>query len=497
MTRLQRGIQLLENKFQEMNENEYVRELDKTSVKAVAEKRNLSKKFELVDGNNLQNVINGNTFYVTKKLDGIFTLCCLKFDYNTDTVVVCNSSGAEIANLACIEELKKIGATHHENQTDWLGMHFLMELYMPGKKRTRVADVLHALSCEKKDELCLAPFYHFGEHKNYGEMHRFMTDFFAGAKQIHPVPMEKVIRAEDESLESVNQRVKDIYNRWVVEEGAEGLVVRNENDVIWKIKPRHSIDAAAIGYALDSDGTLRDIMFAVMDKDGEYHRFACGATGLSYDEKNRLLNYFKTKKVHSENFLYANSLGINYDMVVPEKVFEINCVDLASTRVNNEPCKNDLLVYDAEKGWHTKGLVNGASCHGLSIFSERKDKKCVYEDIRLEQLSELDPFEPDEMMFDLSKLPQSELAERYAFVKKRGKGLYAKKFLIWRTNKHLTDLYPPYILYYEDYSNKREEHITYDMFAFDNFNEAKEALDTLISKKVKGGWTYVYGENAL
>lgn len=501
MTRLQHGIQLMEKSIMEHNKRIHDCDLNETSRKAITEKKNLSKKFELVDGNNLQSVLNGKTFYVTRKLDGIFTCCSLHFDKYSESVVLCNSSGKEIKDLECIKQLLEAGRRYYEknevlDRNFSFQFYFLMELYMPGKERTRVSDVLHALSCHKKDELCLAPFYHFGVHKNYEEMLQFLEGFFAGAGQINPVPMKTESLQEDESFESLNQRVCDIYNDWVKNEGAEGLVVRNENELIWKIKPRHSIDAAAIGFALDGDGSLRDIMFAVMDKEGDYHRFACGATGLSFDEKLRLLEYFKSKRVESENFFYSNSVGINYDMVIPEKVYEINCVDLAATKLNEEPCKNDLLVFDSEKGWHTKGLVNGASCHGLSVLRERSDKKCIYEDIRLEQISQITPFEPENNIIDFSKLPPSEMLEKYICVKQRGKGFYAKKFLIWKTNKEHTGMYPPYILYYEDFSNRREEHIKYDMFTFENLQDSKEALEELISKKVKGGWSFVYRENA-
>lgn len=506
MNRLERGIKTFDAKFELNNFYTYDKNLERLAPEAVKQKNELSKKFELVDGNNLQNAIYGKTFYVTKKLDGIFTCCQLYVDDTAETVVVCKSSGNEITGLKCIEELKEIARKKYFAQNTFnkkLDISFLMELYMPGKERTRVSDVLHALSSEKKDELCLAPFYTFNassyardEFRIYKEVHQFMTEFFEGAKQITTVPMQIIEREENESDESLKQRVQDIYNKWVKEEGAEGLVIRNENDVIWKIKPRHTIDAVAIGFTRDHDGSLRDIMFAVMDKEGQYHRFACGITGIGYTDKISLLEYFKTKKVESSNFYYTNSVGIAYEMVEPEKIFEISCVDLATTKLNNEPCKNDLLIFDKQNGWQTKGQVNGASCHGLSVVRERDDKSCIYEQIRLEQLSQIMPFEEEKIVVDFSNLPKSEVIEKYVCVKQRGKQNYAKKFLIWKTNKEQTEMYPPFILYYEDFSSGREEHIKYDMFVANTLDDAKAQMTKLISKNVKGGWTYVYKENA-
>ena len=160
--------------------------------------------------------------------------------------------------------------------------------------------------------------------------------------------------------------------------------------------------------------------------------------------------------------------------------------------IDDKPCTNDLLVFSTETGWSTKGLVNGASCHGLSVVREREDKSCVYEDIRIEQLSQIAPFAKEEDFVDFESLPESTVVDRAVYVKQRGKCYFAKKFLIWKTNKEQTKMYPPYILYFEDFSTRRKEHIKYDLFTAQTFEDAKTQRDELISKKVPEGWNYVY-----
>lgn len=505
MTRLQRGLEKTGEII--LKEDEAVRaKLKKeTSLGAVKAKRTMSREFQLVDGTTLTRTVSGTRLYVTKKLDGIFVYGkIMSYDKRVFTSF-CTSSGEELTGLACLEECTRYAEKYYQKLNYGKAVHedihlsLFMELYMSGEKRTRVADVLHALASEKKHALSLAPFYYEdasgtglqGKAECYDEKLAFLADMFSGAAQVSPVPLKTVACNEDEPVEQVKQRVADIYSEWVVKEGAEGLVVRNENGIIWKIKPRHTIDAAVVGFAIDVDGTLRDLMFAVLDRNGKYHRFACGATGLSTAQKEDLLYYFRDRVTPSKNFYYANSAGIPYQMVVPEKVFEISCVDLASRKGDDKPCTNDLLVFKDGEGWSTKGLVNGASCHGLSVVREREDKCCVYDDIRIEQLSQIAPFAEEDDFVDFENLPESTVMDCSVYAKQRGTSYYARKFVIWKTNKEQTRLYPPYILYFEDFSSRRREHIKYDLFTAQTFDDAKKQCDALISRKVTEGWRYV------
>ena len=71
---------------------------------------------------------------------------------------------------------------------------------------------------------------------------------------------------------SSEHEVEDIYGEWVVGEGAEGIVVHSELPIVWKVKPRHTVDAAVIGFTVGDNG-VRDLMFAVRHEDGKYQTF--------------------------------------------------------------------------------------------------------------------------------------------------------------------------------------------------------------------------------
>lgn len=528
-TRIQEAIEKISKIISQKESALYRKNIKIFSDLATDEKHYMSSKFILADGKAIGNVLFGKTFYVTKKLDGIFLFICVWKSRGNYVVKAFNSSGKVIENLPCILDFENTIKNAENKNIEIKAQIYCAELYVKDEKRTRVNDVLHALSgnasYEEKEKLCIAPFYCYLTEKKsyefdedffkdsleeqidrtnyykYSEIHSYLEELFKDSKYVNPVPLE-TFNEEDakentevqfnNSCKTLVSKVQDVYNKWVLKEGAEGLVVRNENNIIWKIKPRHTIDAVAIGFALDLDGTLRDIMFAVLDKENRFHRFACGATGLSKKQKEEYRAFFMQNKAESSNFLCSNSLGIPYQMVKPQKIFEISCVDFSSEKSGSVPCKNDLLIFNEETGWITKGLVNGCSAHGLSIERERDDKTCVYEDVRIEQLSDISPFVKDSNEINLSLLPKSKILERHIYTKKTGKKYFVKKFVIWKTNKEYTKLYAPYILHFTDYSSGRNEPLKKDFFEANSLEEAKELFSLLASKKIKGGWTYVF-----
>ena len=67
--------------------------------------------------------------------------------------------------------------------------------------------------------------------------------------------------------------VEKLFYQWV-DKGAEGIVVRNDAVGMFKIKPRHSIDAVVIGFTEGTDdrqGMIHDLLIALMRADGCLH----------------------------------------------------------------------------------------------------------------------------------------------------------------------------------------------------------------------------------
>ena len=98
-----------------------------------------------------------------------------------------------------------------------------------------------------------------------------------------------LVRQVDATAATGRNEVEKIYTEWVIEGGAEGLVVHSEQPIIYKVKPRHTIDAVVIGYTVGEDAhaeMMRDMLLAVMRPDGILQQFASTGTGLTEDTFN-------------------------------------------------------------------------------------------------------------------------------------------------------------------------------------------------------------------
>ena len=114
----------------------------------------------------------------------------------------------------------------------------------------------------------------------YGETHQKLRALFGDAAMCAPVQCEKV---------DGKAGVKDLFTRWVEEQSAEGLVVRSELPLVYKIKPRYTIDVAVVGYSEgtgDAKGQIRTLLLAMMTKNGYYQ--VIGKTGGGFSDELRV-----------------------------------------------------------------------------------------------------------------------------------------------------------------------------------------------------------------
>ena len=431
----------------------------------------------LVEGAKLKQRINGQRLAVTRKIDGHLQVVF----YEGGKAFMLNSSGRQKADsLKCLDvfadALKKAGVK---------SAIIAAELYYPAESgRSRCGDVISAFAdTQKADKLCLAPFDIVEidgttwKPEHYADTHNKLCTIFLD-EQVRPVQMRNASSATE---------VQDIYDEWVVGEGAEGLVVHGEGPIVWKVKSRHTIDAAVIGYTT-SDRGIRDLMMAVRRPDGMFQMFALGSNGLSDEDRASLANRLEEAHVESQ-YVLSDSRGIAYQMVKPELVFEISVIELVARGNDDKVKMNPLLRFDAAIGWLMEGSVPGVTVQGIVFERERTDKKPTETDIRISQLTDLCPFEEPEG--DADKLDSSTLLERRVFKKTSGDKVMLHKFLLWKTNKEQTGRYPAYIIYHTDFSSGRKDMIKRDMLYSNDEKQIRELLAAEIADNVKKGWEEV------
>ena len=253
---------------------------------------------------------------------------------------------------------------------------------------------------------------------------------------------------------------------------------------MWKVKPRHTIDAAVIGYTMGDRG-VRDLMMAVRREDGLFQMFALGSTGLSDEDRTSVAQRLSELHVESQ-YVLSDSRGIAYQMVRPQLVFEMSVLELVARGNDDKIRMNPLLCYDENLGWLLEGATPGVSVLGITFNQERTDKQANTVDIRLSQLTDLCPFEEPEA--GSGKLAESELLERHVYKKVSGEKVMLHKFMLWKTNKEQSGRYPAYIIYHTDYSSARKEMIKRDMMYSSDEQQIRELLANKIADNIKKGW---------
>ena len=465
---------------------------------AIDYKKNVAGKFVLVEGAKLKQRIDGERFAVTRKIDGHMQVVFYVDGQVTEQrepssslerpsrdgtrrsqVFMLNANGREKAS----EGLKCLDAFSEAVKAAGLKQAIIAaELYLPREGgRPRCGDVQAALANDaKRDQLALAPFDIIeldGEAwkaEHYADTHNKLCTIFQN-EQVKPVQMRNA---------SSNDEVQQIYEEWVGGEGAEGLVVHSESPIVWKVKERHTIDAAVIGYTT-ADRGIRDLMFAVRRPDGLFQMFVLGSTGLTDEQRADIAQRLSTKHVESQ-YVLSDSRGIAYQMVKPELVFEISVLELVA-RGNDDKIKmNPLLKYDEAQGWLMEGTTPGVSALGITLERERTDKQPNETDVRISQLTDICPFEEPEG--GKAELAKSELLERHVYKKVSGEKVMLHKFLLWKTNKEQSGRYPAYIIYHTDYSSSRKELIKRDMLYSDDEQQIRDLLAAEIADNIKKGW---------
>ncbi|MCC8146740.1 MAG: hypothetical protein LIO93_09970 [Bacteroidales bacterium] len=302
----------------------------------------------------------------------------------------------------------------------------------------------------------------------------------------------KLIHAVDWTVAKSNEEVKEIFSQWVQDEGSEGLVVRSEMPFVWKIKPRHNVDAVVIGFTEgtgDAKGHVRSMLLALMPEEGKYQIVTRVGGGITEQLKRELFDYFSPRVIPSE-FIDTDSNHVAFQMVEPDKVIEFSVNDVR-WETPDGLIQNQVLEI-VEGKYRLSEKINGISFVAPIIERFRDDKKADAEDVRLSQVENFSSFEPEE----LEKLPApelrpSEMLFRKIYRKTIGEKVMVLKFTGWKTNKEKTGEWPKYVLHVTNFSSDRKEHLQRDVNITDDRKQLDLLLKSSLESYIKAGWKKV------
>ena len=443
-------------------------------------KNSYCRGFISINPEQIGSKLGGSEYFVTRKIDG--ELGVLFYD-GKETLLV-NSSGKGRAGLPCLEEAKE------HLKKEGIGSAVLAcELYAEESGgRTRIYDVLAALGKEGDvSSLRLAVFDIVELDETpfkpdlYSETHSRISEIFSSGRSINPVPMK--------SFSSRNE-VSDIFDTWVKDENAEGIVVHSEMPQVFKIKPRHQIDAVIIGYTEgdgENTGSIREILLALMKKNGNLQIIGKTGNGFSDDQKKDMFKLLSGKHIESD-YIETDSRNMAFHMVIPETVIEIAVTDILT-----ENSKGNILkpVLKPEKDQITFIRTGpGVSLLHTSFERIRDDKSANLPDIRFEQVSSLVYVkeEPD----NKTELNKSKMISRDVYRKESKGNIMVLKIITWKTNKEKDDpRFPGYVMHFTNFSSGRKDPLKREIRISSSEKQILEISEEYIEKNVKKGWVKV------
>lgn len=451
-----------------------------TIAKAFAYKKNFLKRFIAIGPSQIDERLGDTLYYVTRKYDGEFAM----FVYQGGDAVTINRSGRTRLDLPCVAEAARL--LREAGIDDAI---LPAEIYVDdGDKRTRVNDLIHALS-KKGDvrtlrlaffdvlELAGEPF----RPDSYVDTWKLLNRWFGNARLVKAVEMEEA---------HSNAEVRDLYRRWVDEGTAEGLVVRSNLPFVFKIKPRHSVEGVVLGFTEgtgDQKNQARTFLVALMPAEGKYQVVVHVGGGMEESLKKEMFLRLQQNVIETD-YIETDSNHVAFRMVRPELVMEFSVRDVIYETPNG-PVTNPVLRLEGDC-YKVDQVVSGMSLIAPVFEQFRDDKRADYADVRLSQIQEFASFEPEEIV----ERPQVVLKEsrvllRDVYVKTLGGKFMMQKYLVWKTNKEDSGQYPAYVLHYTNYSSGRLEPLQREIRASSDEGQIMELYRGYLEENVKQGWS--------
>ncbi len=425
-------------------------------------------------------------YHVSRKVDGEFTV----FIVCNGEAFTLNPGGTIRMGMPWQEEARK-----QLLQAGHTSAMIVGELHVENKqRRSRVHDVITlARQPQSSDDLERLRFAVFDiisldgqpASEDFGETWKTIERLFGDGTLVRPV---------DCRMLSGPAEIEQLFDDWVTHGGAEGLVVRSNEAGMFKIKPRHTLDAVVVGFTESSDdrqGMLHDLLLAVMRSDGTFQILSRVGGGFSEDLRRKLLSDLKDRIVESE-YAEVNSDHVAYQMVRPELVVEISCLDIISQNTRGGTINRMVLEFvDGEKaGYQVVRRLPLATIISPQFLRIRDDKRAHPSDVRISQISdrvEILQVDTDAREF---ALPKCSVLRREVFTKVLKGETMVRKFVLMKTNKEaISDEYPAYVIHYTDFSPNRKDALCRDVVISNSMEQIESLYAAMKEENVKKGWT--------
>lgn len=449
-------------------------------------KKNIASRYVALGKEQIMDEIKGEHFFVSAKLDGEF-YCAL---IEESTAYLVSRSGIVSTGLPCTKAIEEIAKSQNITSALIPGELFVQK----EGARERVFEVIKALKSPKNEEdlaqISFAPFDILELNgksfvaEEYTTILQKLTDLFGQTNLVKPVT---TIEQKD------TPSILSTYEDWVEKEGREGIVVRSVQSYIYKVKPRHSIDAVVVGYVEgidDKAGLLGSVLVALVREDGKFQLLGRVGGGFSKKERAELLTTLKKLAVKSE-YIEPGRNNIPYTFVEPKIIIEFDFIDALTFDADDIPFNKMALEYK-DGLYSIVKKVPFVSLLSPVFIRIRDDKEVNSTDLRLSQLTDLVYIENIDKPVERTKLPKSEIILREVYKKEYGGSTMVRKFIVWKTNKEKEDnSYLAYVFAFTDYSTGRKDPLSQEIRVSNDKDQIMEICKTYIEEQIKKGWEKV------
>lgn len=420
-------------------------------------------------------------YFATRKYDGEFAM--LFFD--GQTMMSLNAGGTVRVGLPAYIEAETLLKKAKVGSCIIAGEIYLKDEPSQAQRIHQVVTILRTPKSKPElERLGLAIFDIIeADGKTAGstaDIFELIKKWFDGGTTVHP--------AESTGVGSLDE-ITDLFNKWVVTEGSEGLVVRHDRAGWFKLKSRHNLDVAIIGFTGGTEGRkdlLHDLLVAVMRDDGTFHELGRVGGGFTEELRKTMLTDLR-KTVVPSDYVAVNNDYVAYEMVRPATVIEISCLDLIPERAKGGPVNRMVLEWD---GKHYSALERMPIVSMISpqFIRVRDDKEADVADINIRQINNLVDVPRVAVKAQEAKNDPSKLLRREVYTKTMKGNKMVRKLLMWQTNKKDDTQFPAFVVYLTDFSPNRENALERDIKIAHTERAAKKHFDNLAKVKFVGGW---------
>jgi ATP-dependent DNA ligase len=444
-------------------------------------KRKLSGRMRPLSGQELHRIPEARGYYVTRKYDGEFTLIF----FNGDKLISVNPGGTVRIGLPCYEEAEKLLKKNKVKSCVLAAEIYMKETTSKALPIQQVIRILRAGKTKAElEKLGLAVFdiveFEGKPLDTTKKVFTLLDKWFGKGKLVHPV--EYVVTDDMD-------KILELLTDWVIAEGSEGLVIRHDQAGMFKVKLRHNLDAAIIGFSLGSEDRkhlLHDLLVAVMRDDGTFQELARVGGGFTDEDRKTIADEMRRRIVPSD-YVAVNNDYVAYEMVAPGPVIEISCLDMIAESARGGTVNRMVLSWDGKR-YSALSRMPLVSLISPQFVRIRDDKEANVEDVNIRQISEMvSVLEVDKPAIDTASTP-SKLLERVVYTKTMKGNQMVRKLLLWKTNKEDRPEYPSYVVYLTDFSPNRQNPLERDVRVSSDEETARSLFKEMAKNNFVGGW---------